>query len=206
MTKRGCLYSTFFAVAVALLLHHSAVVGAAAPWHSNVGRALGAGSRSERGLQVQEVRGILNSSSCKFDADCPNDGTCRMFNATHGTCRCAKSYASRHGGICNYRLKSQPTTFLLSLLLGFTGADWFFLARGCAPYIVAGVFKLLCVAVMLIGGAVSSEKIDSKATACCMCFILNVSAFAGVIWWLVDWIRALLGAFHDGNGMPLADW
>lgn len=26
------------------------------------------------------------------------------------------------------------------------------------------------------------------------------------IWWIVDWIRLLVNAFLDGNGVPLLDW
>ena len=39
--------------------------------------------------------------------------------------------------------KSKWVAFILSLLLGEFGADWFFLSNGDARYIVAGIFKLL---------------------------------------------------------------
>ena len=39
--------------------------------------------------------------------------------------------------------KSKWVAFILSLLLGEFGADWFFLSNGDAGYIVAGIFKLL---------------------------------------------------------------
>lgn len=44
---------------------------------------------------------------------------------------------------CAYEQKKKLTAFLLSLLAGGLGADWFYLAAGNAGYIVAGVFKLL---------------------------------------------------------------
>lgn len=37
--------------------------------------------------------------------------------------------------------------------------------------------------------------------------VIKLLTFGGFgVWWLVDWIRILVNAFHDGNGMPLRDW
>ena len=38
---------------------------------------------------------------------------------------------------------SKLVAFLISLLAGILGADWFYLSAGDGGYIVAGVFKLL---------------------------------------------------------------
>ena len=39
--------------------------------------------------------------------------------------------------------KSKLAAFLISLLAGGLGVDWFYLSMGNAGYIVAGVFKIL---------------------------------------------------------------
>ena len=37
--------------------------------------------------------------------------------------------------------------------------------------------------------------------------VIKLLTFGGLgIWWLVDWIRILVNAFYDGNGLPLRDW
>lgn len=61
------------------------------------------------------------------------------------SCKCDECYINYDGNHCSYKKKSQLITFLLSFLIGEFGADWFYLARGNAGYIIAGVFKLLTV-------------------------------------------------------------
>lgn len=84
------------------------------------------------------------SSECLFDADC-NHGTCRQRSHQTPTwqCECNEPYTSADDEICNYKQKNKLTAFLLSIFVGWFGADWFYLARGHAAYIVAGIFKLL---------------------------------------------------------------
>ena len=67
-------------------------------------------------------------------------------------------------------MKSRLVAFLLSLLLGYFGMDWFYLADVNIWYMVAGIVKVLT------GGGFG-------------------------IWWLVDVVRILTGAWsHDGGG------
>ena len=67
------------------------------------------------------------------------------IKASAGTaCQTTANCSAREGcyqNIC-YTLKSKSNVFLASFLGGFVGADWFFLSRGKAPYIIAGLFKL----------------------------------------------------------------
>jgi len=57
-----------------------------------------------------------------------------------------KKEQEQHGGASgdeDSEKYSKLAAFLISLLVGGLGADWFYLSAGSAGYIVAGVFKLL---------------------------------------------------------------
>ena len=84
--------------------------------------------------------------------------------------------------------KSQLTAFLLSLFLGWLGADWFYLARQDGSYIAIGIVKLL---ITLLGGSN------------CEC-LSGIFGCAALIWWIADWARILDNQFPDGNGHSLA--
>ena len=61
-----------------------------------------------------------NGQSCNTDSMC-NNGICRNKN----TCVCNSGYVSfGSNGTCNYEQKNKLTAFLLSFLIGSTGADW----------------------------------------------------------------------------------
>ena len=62
-----------------------------------------------------------NGQSCNTDNMC-NNGICR-----NNTCMCNSGYVSFPFGsnsTCNYEQKNKLTAFLLSFLIGTTGADW----------------------------------------------------------------------------------
>ena len=69
-----------------------------------------------------------------------NNGVCKNH-----TCICNKGFLTVGVNWCSYKQRNKLTAFLLSILIGVTGADWFYLANGSVGYIVAGVFKLLTV-------------------------------------------------------------
>merc|ERR1712147_385457 len=79
--------------------------------------------------------------NCTTDSDCGN-GVCKNKTDTTKACECNKGYVS-FNGVCNYQQKEKLTAFLLSFLIGSTGADWFYLSAGNGGYIAAGIFKLL---------------------------------------------------------------
>jgi hypothetical protein len=81
--------------------------------------------------------GFVYNLKCTVDKDC-NNGVC-----TSGNCTCNSGYVDYKDGACNYLQKEKLTAFLLSFLIGTTGADWFYLSVGNGGYIAAGVFKLL---------------------------------------------------------------
>ena len=66
---------------------------------------------------------------------------------------------------------------------------------------MAGVFKLLLFIVFFCGffAAAVSKESSGLAWSGCMIFVIG-------IWWLVDWIRTLAGAFKDGYGATLTEF
>ena len=84
----------------------------------------------------QQKRTVLRSN-CTNSTEC-NNGYC-----IDGVCKCDQGWIDKDGQACSYEQKSKLAAFLLSILLGTFGADWFYLARGDGGYIAAGVFKLL---------------------------------------------------------------
>ena len=86
-------------------------------------------------------------SPCKTDLDCKH-GSC---NTTSGNCTCNTGYVNYNDQPCDYEQKEKLTAFLLSFLIGTTGADWFYLSNGKGGYITAGVFKLLTGIAGIIG-------------------------------------------------------
>lgn len=94
-------------------------------------------------------------STCKNQEDC-NNGKCvpkeEVVNGkveTINKCECDKrllsvSYTDDQDGTpCVVEVKNKVVAFLLSLFVGWLGADWFYLSKGATSYIVAGVFKII---------------------------------------------------------------
>ena len=67
------------------------------------------------------------AKSCSQNSEC-NNGICQQ-----SICICNKGFVSfGPNQACNYEQKEKLTAFLLSFLVGSTGADWFYLAQGDA--------------------------------------------------------------------------
>lgn len=136
-----------------------------------------------------------------------NSGTCN-----NGNCTCKTGYVNYKNQYCNYQQKEKLVAFLLSFLIGATGADWFYLAVGNGGYITAGVFKLLtgifgiiAPCLCLCAGGLRSDK--SKAAGFILIAVLvGVATITNSIWWIVDWIRILTDSFKDGNSIGLKNW
>ena len=68
---------------------------------------------------------LTNATACNDKSQCGN-GAC-----VDQVCVCNKGYVSYGlNQTCNYQQKEKLTAFLLSFLVGSTGADWFYLAQG----------------------------------------------------------------------------
>ena len=72
-----------------------------------------------------------------------------------GSCKCNKGYLTYEGYVqygrkvnfnennCKYKQKQKLTAFLLSIVIGPTGADWYYLNAGNPVYVIIGVVKCL---------------------------------------------------------------
>jgi TM2 domain-containing membrane protein YozV len=140
---------------------------------------------------------------CSSDFECGR-GFCQGYS-----CQCYRGYITwRYGDICNYQQNKKLTAFLLSFFLGIFGVDWFYLSRGTAGYIIAGIIKLLITLGCIIGWPiVIVNRSKNKANLIVIGNIINVLlSVASFIWWLTDWIRILANVFYDGYGEPLQPW
>lgn len=144
---------------------------------------------------------------CATDVDC-NHGKC--VNAT--VCVCERGYVTHKGNNCNYQQKPKLVAFILSIILGSTGADWFYLANGSVFYIVLGSIKLatgvLGLLLPCILGIVGCLRADDAKKPLYALIIVTIAllSLANAAWWLADWIRILLDTFKDGNGVSLKPW
>ena len=146
--------------------------------------------------------------SCNNNADC-NNGTCN-----NGSCTCITGYVDYNNAPCSYQQKEKLSAFLLSFLIGSTGADWFYLSNGNGGYIAGGIFKLLtgisgCIlpCILCCFGIIGRGSATKKAIGaiCAMGFVI-ICTILNVIWVTVDWIRILADGFNDGNGIALKSW
>jgi hypothetical protein len=145
-----------------------------------------------------ELKSRSSSKTCLNQKDCSIHSSCIEFK-----CVCDKGWTTpKDSEECLYQQKPIWTTFYISIFAGYTGADWFYLARGNAVYIVAGVFKLLLFLSCCCSICSFRDK-NSVGVIACIYLISRFMSFFSVIWWLVDWIRILNDTFPDGNGMPL---
>ena len=100
--------------------------------------------------------------------------------------------------------KSKLADFLLSFFLGGFGADWFYLSRGVASYIIVGMVKMLLMISQVRCSYTTEEgtehRLECECCGRCGRLVIVCSIF---IWWVVDWMRILDNNFPDGIGMKL---
>ena len=158
-----------------------------------------------------EVVLVPHEIPCSNDRDCNQHGVC--INAT--VCQCNAGWIEGKDGNgvslgpCSYEQSTKKSAFLFSLFLGVFGADWFYLSRKTAFYIVVGLVKLLFGVLTLFGTpaflfGVERPKHESLPLPL-RALVIFVNLFT-VVWWVVDWARVLGDKFYDGNGMPLMLW
>lgn len=161
---------------------------------------------------VLTITQIVYSAPCNNNSDC-NNGLC-----ISSVCLCNAGYITLNNTNCIYRQKDKLTAFLLSFFVGTLGVDWFYLSNGNAGYIVAGVFKcftglflivgscLMCCALLCQQFNKDSLKIGGLVCSIILGILMILCSLCNAIWYTVDWIRILAGAFKDGNGISLKDW
>lgn len=170
---------------------------------------------------------------CNSTAECNDHGHCVAStaaglqqdlllnsNAT-GVCHCNSRYA---GKWCEHKRKNKLEAFLLSILIGSTGADRFYLG-----FIGLGVAKLLlnvlacvpaCIGSCLgtccgfarrrteyvgigddYGEGLTCSSLFSIGGSCLTCCM----SLGSLAWWLTDWILILKGELGDYDGYSLYD-
>ena len=143
---------------------------------------------------------------CNGNGVCVNDTTTNY----EPTCVCISQYT---GPQCAYLLKEKLTAFLLSFFVGAYGADRFYLGYtglGVGKLILGLMFIIIACAMCCayIGGALAeSEGCILGVMIVGICLIVGCF-LASFGWWLADWIRILMNAIPDSNGVPLGfyDW
>ncbi|CAF0899463.1 unnamed protein product [Adineta ricciae] len=140
---------------------------------------------------------------------CYVDNECGLGFCSAYKCQCYPGYITWYFmDTCSYEQRKKLTAFLLSFFVGTLGIDWFYLSRGYAGYIVAGIIKLLLSGGCCFGWPFILMGTDKKSRKY---FVFGnavniILSAAALIWWLIDWIRILADAFHDGYGAPLQPW
>lgn len=140
--------------------------------------------------------------ACFYTSDCPPHSRC-----SGGQCECDRNWMTpKKGGLCAYEQRSKWITFILSFFFGTFGVDWFYLSHGTVEYIIAGVIKALlgCASCCTLCLKCLLDDVNTTPISSLKC-ITSLFGIIGNVWWLVDWIRILVGVFPDGNGIRLYD-
>ena len=109
-------------------------------------------------------------------------------------------------------MKTKRSGFVISLLLGFLGGDWFYLSKGNFNYILTGFTKMILAFVgtilpLFLSCVYNIQSDGSRITLFVLLSSLIVLITTGnCIWWIIDWVRILTDLFKDGNGYGLLDW
>jgi hypothetical protein len=150
---------------------------------------------------------------CQSASEC-GQGTCSINadNVTEFFCTCDQSYRSVGDDVCSLDLQNDQTAILLSTLLGFSGADWFYLSKGDTLYVCVGLLKLGLVIFNILvfpmgyfvqePETLGGEEVVDRYIIIKLGFWLT-TLLIGFVWWLTDWIRIIAGSFTSSDGNPL---
>jgi hypothetical protein len=160
---------------------------------------------------------------CKTDADCLN-GLCDIPDAS---CRCFFGYLTHWtGGIettsadgskvvdysqspmCNYKLKSQLTAFMLSIFVGF-GAEHFYMERLDTALAKLFFYIGCCLAnvvFFIIYRCFPSKRKYLEFLGTFETLYLGCGVFFILLWNIYDWVNIGYNVMPDGYGFPLVSW
>ena len=135
---------------------------------------------------------------------CSGHGLCELYpprflNSGY-YCKCDERY---FGAYCEKEYKSKLTAFLLEFLIGWTGAESFYIGETAA-----GIFKLLlglfgCCGLICAGVIFFGSEGEKPAPAmCCMIFVC-LACCAISLWVTINWIMILTNSVTDSDGNPL---
>lgn len=138
---------------------------------------------------------------CLNDTDCGSNGKCPSSEDTTRYCKCDDGYlTTSQDDPCGYKQRSKYISMVLSGVVGFSGANWFYMSRGDTEYIGFGVIFLVVfmIALSLLCCGGSSSCLRGLGIA------LMASIFAGMI---VVLILVGLDELDDGDDHPMvSDW
>ena len=195
------------------------------------------GSAVAQSEENSNCKGLLKRVPCDPTIDqeaekpCGDHGRCfvpfRNTSATnltdYGTyCKCELTYGTRPSdrNPCEYELRSQEVSFLLSVFLGYFGMDWWYQSQNHWLYILVGFLKLLLTVVpisVFLGcsdrlgvlmwewqmretyksyGHVHRTKLQSISF-----YITLICMLLALIWWVVDFV--LIGLTNNENNLKL---
>lgn len=141
----------------------------------------------------------ISLSPCTSSSNCSQHSWCNA-----GKCECEHGWITWcHSEPCSYKQLSKPFSLAISILLGVTGADWFYLSRQDNLYISVGILKCL----MLIASDIWRRLTVVSDSKPAKRFALSLSVTLGLIvisWWSIDCYRIVFDSFPDGYGAPLA--
>ncbi|ELR16660.1 uncharacterized protein ACA1_089070 [Acanthamoeba castellanii str. Neff] len=154
---------------------------------------------------------------CNSTAECNDHGHCVAStaaglqqdflnsNAT-GVCHCNSRYA---GKWCEHKRKNKLEAFLLSILIGSTGADRFYLGfiglllnvLACVPACIGSCLGTCCGFARTeyvgigddYGEGLTCSSLFSIGGSCLTCCM----SLGSLAWWLTDWILILKGSLYD---------
>eukprot|EP00800_Vazella_pourtalesii_P008570 TRINITY_DN2229_c0_g1_i3.p1 TRINITY_DN2229_c0_g1~~TRINITY_DN2229_c0_g1_i3.p1 ORF type:complete len:202 (+),score=18.59 TRINITY_DN2229_c0_g1_i3:53-658(+) len=166
---------------------------------------------------------VLNGSTTSLvqcvSSECVCSSECFQLNLTSKRCflRTSQCYSySLSEDICHSTAPSWLTTFLLSLLIGTTGADNFYISR--FDYAIPQLLLFLsplCGCCTLISYCICTMVISTKRnlrslSTCIHLMALSLSIIAAIVfplmtvsWNLVDLVLFALNYRHDGNNCIL---
>ena len=144
--------------------------------------------------------------------ECVNNTDCNNGSCVNGTCVCNKGFITFAQVVCNYEQKEKKIAFLFSLLIGFSGAEWIYLACNNMVFIYIGAAKLLLSILALVMPLSVCLLVINGSNCGKNCFgilliIIGVfAAFANSAWVIFDFIRIMTDNFKDGNNVSLKPW
>ena len=152
----------------------------------------------------------INNETCDDVFNCHSSGQCAIARDGDWYCICDNGYTTYPlpemddpGDTliyCNYRQKKQQLAFVLSMTLGGSGADRWYLGLYLTAALKMGwTLGLGC----LCMGFCASVFHDCPALVGCYA----CSVFTGIfVWCIVDWILIASNSLSDGNGVELEPW
>ena len=150
--------------------------------------------------------------TCKTSYECNNNGLC---NTTLNICLCDIGYdtliiqnSTNSKSMCNYQKKSQLTTLMLSIFVGF-GAEHFYLEN--IPLAASKFFfYLFCYGLNLILLVLYKcsdkykkyvEFISEVEYTYLVCAFISI-----VLWNIYDWVNIANNNYLDSNKISLKPW